>query len=479
MLHPIILAGGVGSRLWPLSRALLPKQFILFPGESHSLFQKSLQRLNGLPNIGSPVVISNESHRFLVAEQLQEMGIENAIILLEPFGKNTAPAVALAAQLLLETDGDAQMLVLASDHAIADVSIFHLAIEKACAVAGNKLLATFGIVPTGPETGYGYLLQGSPLADNKEAAANLPAAFAVKQFVEKPDTITAQKYVESGSYYWNSGMFLFAAKKYLDELAVHASDIATSCAASFAALHRETDFVRIPESEFQHCRAESIDYAVMEKSSDVAMVSLAAGWSDLGSWGALWQLQAKNNEGNVLEGDVYTEKTRDSYVHAQSRFVATVGLADTIVVETADAVLVADKSQVQSISAIVAQLKNRQRSESENHTLVSRPWGSYESLAMRNGYQIKHIIVKPQAALSLQMHHHRAEHWTVIKGTALVQCDDTELHLSENETTFIPQGSKHRLINNTEENIELIEVQVGEYLGEDDIVRFDDIYGRR
>ncbi|MCI5107461.1 MAG: mannose-1-phosphate guanylyltransferase/mannose-6-phosphate isomerase [Pseudomonadales bacterium] len=470
MLYPVILAGGVGSRLWPLSRAAQPKQFTCFPGQQYSLFQATLQRLEGLPDLADPIVVCNAEHRFLVAEQLRQLGLSSAHIMLEPVGRNTAPAVAMAAHWAQQQDAAAQLLVLPADHAIRDTTVFQSAVKSAAELAAGGKLLTFGIVPGSPETGYGYIKRGESLADEN--------AFEVARFVEKPDLETAKSYLASGDYLWNSGMFLFRASDFLDELGSHAEDIASACHQAFAGLVSDEDFLRLPEAEFAACRSDSIDYAVMEKTGRAAVLPLDAGWSDLGAWDALWEAAEADAQGNVFSGDVLASEVENSYIQAGSRLVAAVGLKDSIVVETADAVLVADRHQAQAVKKIVEQLQQQSRPETEFHTLVQRPWGSFENLGSGKGYQVKHIIVHPGAALSLQMHHHRAEHWTVIRGTARVQVGDQEYDLHGNESIFIPLGSKHRLANNTDEPVEIVEVQIGDYLGEDDIVRFEDRYGR-
>lgn len=470
MLYPVILAGGVGSRLWPMSRAALPKQFVQFPGESGTLFQNTLSRLEGLADLADPIVVCNLEHRFLVAEQLRQLGLEQSTILLEPVGRNTAPAVALAAHWAQAQSPEASLLVLPADHLIGQAQALREAVEVAREQARNHQLLTFGIVPGGPETGYGYIEKG--------AAIDSGRAFEVARFVEKPDRETAESYLASGNYYWNSGMFLFQATAYLSELRQHAAAIADACEKAFAALEPSGDFLSIPEAEFSACASDSIDYAVMEHTAKAAVIPLDAGWSDLGAWDAVWEARPGDNEGNVLSGDVLTEAVHNSYISAGSRLVAAVGLDNAVIVETPDAVLVADKSRSQAVKDIVSQLQAGQRGEARLHRLVRRPWGSYETLAIGDGYQVKHIVVNPGSALSLQLHHRRAEHWTVIKGSGQVICDDREFTLGVNESTFIPLGSKHRLSNSGEEPVELIEVQVGDYVGEDDIVRFDDRYGR-
>jgi len=470
MLIPVILAGGVGSRLWPVSRSMLPKQFIDFPNMHGSLFQNTLSRLDNVPGIEDPIAVCNNDHRFLVAEQLRQLGKEHADILLEPVGRNTAPAVALAALLAQQDHADPYLLVLPADHVIQDEAKFVQAIATALQSAQQNKLVTFGIVPSVPETGYGYIEKG----ETREGAGG----FSVKQFVEKPDRATAQTYLDSGNYYWNSGMFLFSASTYLNELKRHAPDIFESCHEAYSKLEQGEDFRHIPEAIFASCRSDSIDYAVMEKTDSAVVIPLDAGWNDLGAWDAIWEVQDKDAQGNALSGDVLTADVQDSYIQAQSRLVAVAGVKDVVVVETADAVLVTQRSKVQSVKHLVQQLQDQGREEGILHMLVYRPWGSYESLSCRSGYQVKHIVVNAGASLSLQLHHKRAEHWIALKGVALVTCDDKEFELQPGESTYIPIGSKHRLTNNSDEAIEIIEVQIGEYLGEDDIVRFEDRYDR-
>jgi mannose-1-phosphate guanylyltransferase/mannose-6-phosphate isomerase len=470
MLIPVILAGGVGSRLWPVSRSLLPKQFIEFPDMQGSLFQSTLSRLEGVSDLEDPIVVCNTDHRFLVAEQLRQLGKEHCNILLEPVGRNTAPAAALAALCALQDNVDPLLLVLPADHLIQDETAFLQAIAQALLSAKQGKLVTFGLVPSVPETGYGYIQKGAQLGGEK--------GYCVEQFVEKPDQETAQAYLDSGNYFWNSGMFLFSASTYLAELKRHAPDIFDSCHQAHKSLERGEDFHLIPESIFASCRSDSIDYAVMEKTASAVVVPLEAGWNDLGAWDALWEVRDKDEQGNALSGDVVTFDVKNSYIQSQSRLVAVAGIRDVVVVETADAVLVTDRSQAQSVKKLVQQLQDQQREESALHRLVYRPWGSYESLGSRPGCQVKHIVVNAGASLSLQLHHKRAEHWIVLKGVALVTCDNKEFELRPNESTYIPVGSKHRLTNPSNNPIEIIEVQIGEYLGEDDIVRFEDLYNR-
>ena len=470
MLLPVVLAGGIGSRLWPVSRTLLPKQFINFPQYQGSLFQNTLTRLEGLPEISEPLVVCNSEHRFLVAEQVRQLGKTCNRILLEPIGRNTAPAVAIAALQAMNIDPDVSLLVLPADHLIKDKSALHEAIKKGVALARQNKLVTFGIVPSTPEKGYGYIKTGSLIKKID--------AYRVADFVEKPDTATAQSYLDSGNYLWNSGMFLFRATDYLHELEKHASDIYSSCKQAFAEIERCADFDLLPEEAFARCRNESIDCAVMEVTKNAVVVPLDASWNDLGAWDALWKIDSKDENGNVINGDVLIEAVSNSYIQAHSRLVTVVGMDDTVIVETPDALLVACKGKVQLVKQIVKQLENAGREEINSHAKVVRPWGYYESLATGNNYQVKHLMVNPGESISLQFHKYRAEHWTVVSGVGLITCDDREFELGVNESTFIPVGSKHRIVNKGEEPVEIIEVQLGDYLGEDDIVRIEDIYGR-
>ena len=466
MIYPVIMAGGSGSRLWPLSRKLYPKQFLPLCGD-HTMLQDTVLRLHGL-KVNAPVVISNEEHRFIAAEQLNQIGQLGSIIL-EPDGRNTAPAVALAALSLQKLAGDdAIMLVLAADHVIQDTNAFHQAIEKATPLAQNGKLVTFGIVPAAPETGYGYIRGGAACGD----------AFDVAQFVEKPDLATAQSYLASGDYYWNSGMFMFSVGRYLRELHTHRPDIFTACEQAMLDVSHDLDFLRINKEAFLACPDDSIDYAVMEKTKDAVVIPLDAGWSDVGSWSALWDVNTKDSHGNVRRGDVMFYDSRNTYVNAEEKLVAVVGLDNVIVVETKDAVLVAAQDKVQDVKAIVNELKKQGRSEYLHHRHVYRPWGCYDSIDNGERHQVKHITVKPGAKLSVQMHHHRAEHWIVVSGTAKVTNGDKTFLVTENESTYIPLGTIHALENPGKVPLQLIEVQSGSYLGEDDIVRFEDRYGR-
>ncbi|MCW2099399.1 UNVERIFIED_ORG: mannose-1-phosphate guanylyltransferase (GDP) /mannose-6-phosphate isomerase type 2 [Pseudomonas psychrophila] len=466
-IYPIIMSGGSGSRLWPLSRQLNPKQFLPLADEL-SMLQVTINRLNGL-NAAQPRLICNEQHRFLAAEQLRMLGLDKANILLEPVGRNTAPAIALAAlQVSNETD-DPILLVLAADHLIQDVAAFQSSINIALPLAQSGKLVTFGIVPSHAETGYGYIEKG------KDSGVG---GFDVVRFVEKPDLNTAKDYLASGNYFWNSGMFMFRASSYLEELEAYRPDILKSCRAALAGGSQDMHFTRLDEAAFAACPEDSIDYAVMEKTQHAVMVPLDAGWSDIGSWTALWDVSSKDEQGNVFKGDVLDQDSRNTFVHANSRLVATVGVDDLVIVETKDAVLVAHKNHVQDVKKIVTQLKNGLRSEHINHREVYRPWGVYDSVDNGHRYQVKRITVKPGAKLSVQMHHHRAEHWIVVSGTAKVTNGEKTYLVCENESTYIPIGQIHALENPGVIPLELIEVQSGSYLGEDDIVRFEDKYGR-
>jgi mannose-1-phosphate guanylyltransferase/mannose-1-phosphate guanylyltransferase/mannose-6-phosphate isomerase len=468
---PVVLSGGSGSRLWPLSRAHYPKQFIPLASEQ-TMLQETLSRLQGLQSEAlSPLVICNEQHRFMVAEQLREMDLTAQGILLEPVGRNTAPAVALAALAAAE---DEVLLVLPADHVINDIAAFHSAIALACSEAEKGALVTFGVVPTSAQTGYGYI----QAASGGELDGGGLAAQRIQQFVEKPDLATAQAYVDSGDHYWNSGMFAFKAGRYLEELERYQPEMLNACRAAFEGASVDMDFTRLDKAAFSACPDDSIDYAVMEKTDSAVVIPLDAGWRDIGSWSALWDISEKDAQGNTCKGDVLAVDTHDSYLHTNGRLLATVGIKNLVVVETDDAVLVADKSRVQDVKAVVNQLQAQGRSERESHRKVYRPWGMYDSIAANGRYQTKRIVVNPGARLSLQMHHHRAEHWVVVQGTGLVTRGDEEVILSVNESIYIPIGMKHRLENPGVIPLEIIEVQTGDYLGEDDIVRFDDQYGR-
>ena len=476
MLIPVILSGGSGTRLWPLSRELYPKQLLPLVGQ-RTMLQETATRLAGMRDVGGPIVVCNESHRFMVAEQLLEAGHSPQAILLEPVGRNTAPAVAVAALVALEhhgrdatngPDADPVLLVLPADHVIRDVQAFQAAVEQARAAAEAGKLVTFGVKPDRPETGYGYIRR----------ADGVGPAYPVAEFVEKPDAATAARYVQSGDYYWNSGMFMFRAKAYLEELERHAPAMLQACRDAVAAATRDLDFTRLPAKEFAACPSDSIDYAVMEKTQAAVVVPLDAGWSDVGSWSALQDALPTDARGNVVAGDVITESATGCYLHSTSRLIAAVGLKDHVVVETKDAVLVAPRDRVQDVKQLVAQLKAQGRYETSLHREVFRPWGSYDSVDNGERFQVKRLVVKPGASMSLQLHHHRAEHWIVVSGTARITRGDEVFLLGENESTYIPMGTRHRIENPGKVTLHIVEVQSGSYLGEDDIVRFEDVYGR-
>lgn len=470
MILPVVMAGGSGSRLWPLSRELFPKQFLSLNGE-YSMLQQTLQRLQGLDAL-SPLLICNEEHRFIAAEQLRQHGLLSNNIILEPVGRNTAPAIALAALTAIKRGDDPLLLVLAADHVISQPDVFLAAVKQAQPLAEQGKLVTFGIVPAFAETGYGYIRRGQPVS------GLLDTAFTVAQFVEKPDAATAQQYLDSGEYYWNSGMFLFRASVYLQQLQQFRPDIYQACEQSIADVVPDLDFIRVNKAAFLSCPEDSVDYAVMEKTADAVVVALDAGWSDVGSWSSLWDLSAKDTDGNVQQGDILQHHSHNNYVLAQSGLVALVGVDDLVVVQTKDAVLVAAKDQVQHVKEIVKQLKASGRNEYRLHREVYRPWGKYDSVDTGHRYQVKRITVSPQQKLSLQMHHHRAEHWIVVSGTAKVTINDESRLVTENQSVYIPVGATHALENPGKIPLELIEVQSGAYLGEDDIVRFEDVYGR-
>ncbi|WP_100657156.1 mannose-1-phosphate guanylyltransferase/mannose-6-phosphate isomerase [Alteromonas flava] len=466
-MQPVVLAGGSGSRLWPKSRQALPKQFLSLTSDK-TMLQDTLARLpEGACD--APIVICNDAHRFLVAEQLRQASVEHGGIILEPEGRNTAPAIALAALHALKSDAQAILLILAADHLIQDVAAFQTAIRKAESLASQGKLVTFGIVPDKAHTGYGYIRSGSELG----------VGFTVSEFVEKPDLATAAEYVASGEYFWNSGMFMFQAQTFIDELEKYAPEILSVCQRAIATETPDLDFIRVDADVFKESPSDSIDYAVMEKTQLAAMVTLDAGWSDVGSWSSLWETaKTKDERDNVIVGDVLLENVEATYINAENRLVAAVGVKDLVIVETKDAVLVAEKSKVQDIKAIVSELQNQHRPEYEFHREVYRPWGKYDSIDTGERFQVKRITVKPGEKLSVQMHHHRAEHWIVVSGTANVTIDDKLTILTENQSIYIPIGAVHALENPGKIPLELIEVQSGSYLGEDDIVRFSDRYGR-
>ena len=463
-LQPVLLSGGSGTRLWPLSREAYPKQFLPLAGE-HTMLQDTWRRVAPLAGV-APIVVANEEHRFLAAEQLRLVGVEHADIILEPVGRNTAPAIAAAALQASANGEDPLLLVLPSDHVVRDPEAFRAAVSAAIPDAEAGALVTFGIVPSAPETGFGYI-----------QAAEGQGVRQVLRFVEKPDAATARGYLEAGGYYWNSGMFLFRASRYLDELERFRPDILTAVRAAFAGAGRDGDFIRLEREAFDACPADSIDYAVMEKTADARVLPVDIGWNDVGSWSALWEVSEQDGDGNARQGDVIAVDSRNSYAYAR-RLVALVGVEDLVVVETDDAVLVARKDRVQQVKDVVARLKSDQRSHAVLHREVHRPWGSYDSIDQDAGFQVKRIKVKPGARLSLQSHQHRAEHWIVVRGTARVTRDNDVFELHANQSTYIPLGARHRLENPGSEMLELIEVQSGSYLGEDDIVRYEDVYGR-
>jgi len=469
MFTPVILSGGSGTRLWPLSRKNLPKQFLALSGSS-TLFQQTVERTRTLTDVGAPIVVCSEDHRFLVAEQLRALGIDGASILLEPVPRNTAPAIAMAAWQAQASNADAILLVLPADHLIGDTSSFAEAVGKAMPLAEQGWLVTFGIRPAAPETGFGYI---------KQAEAIGHGAFRVGRFVEKPDAATAGKYVRSGDYAWNSGMFLFKASRYLEELQQFAPTIHSASETAFKAAKADLDFVRIDKDAFAASPEKSIDYAVMENTARAAVLPVSCEWSDIGSWDALWATSIRDSDGNRLEGDVIAIDSHNCFVRGTDRrLVAALGLEDVVIVDTPDAMLVASRSHVQDVKQLVDKIKADGRQEHLFHRKVYRPWGSYDSIDVGDRFQVKRISVKPGAALSLQKHRHRAEHWVIVSGTAEVTRNEEVFLLGENESTFLPLGAVHRLRNPGEAPLELIEVQSGSYLGEDDIVRLEDVYGR-
>lgn len=469
---PVILSGGSGSRLWPLSRESYPKQFLPLASE-YTMLRATLERLRGLEELAQPIVVCNEEHRFLVAEQLREMQQSPHAIVLEPEGRNTAPAVAIAALAALEQDEEALLLVLPADHVIEDIPVFHQSLSVAADAARQGKLVTFGVVPVAAETGYGYIKVGEPYVKS-QACRPLP----VEQFVEKPDLATASSYLASGDYFWNSGMFMFTAASYLQELEQHAPEMLQYCRRAWSAASGDMDFVRLDRDAFMSIKGDSIDYAVMEKTDNAVVVPLDAGWNDIGSWSALSDISARDEQANVISGDVLVEDSQNCYIRAEHRMVAAVGVQDHVIVETADAVLVVSRGRVQDVKRIVERLKREARAEHLHHRRVFRPWGTYEGVDEGERFLVKRIVVNPGASLSLQRHAHRAEHWVVVTGTARVTRGDEVMELHEDQSTYIPVGMKHRLENPGNDPLEIIEVQTGAYLGEDDIERFEDIYGR-
>jgi mannose-1-phosphate guanylyltransferase/mannose-6-phosphate isomerase len=475
-LLPVILSGGSGTRLWPLSREQHPKQLLPLVGDD-SLLQATVRRLDGLPGLKNPLLVCNEEHRFVVAEQVRVLGRQGSV-LLEPVGRNTAPALTLAALWALDRGSDPILVVMPADHVILDGESFRAAVGRAAALAEAGYAVTFGITPDCPETGYGYIQRGAAMAGDA-------AAFALARFVEKPDRVTAQSYLDSGDYLWNSGIFVMKASAWRSAIGLCQPDILATCEAALAESRTDGDFVRADKESFAACPADSIDYAVMERITagvaglpKAAVIPLSAGWSDVGAWDSLWQVLAKDDAGNAFRGDVMLHETTDTLAFSESRLVACVGVHDLVVVETPDAVLVAHKDKTQDVKKIAERLKRESRGEAQAHRKVQRPWGSYDGVDAGERFQVKRIVVKPGASLSLQMHHHRAEHWIVVRGTAKVTRGDETLLVAENESTYIPLGMKHRLENPGKLPLEMIEVQSGAYLGEDDIVRFEDHYGR-
>lgn len=468
MFQPIIIAGGTGSRLWPLSRELYPKQFHQLYGDK-TMLQMTIERLQNLDCL-PPIVICNENHRFIVAEQLRQIGQLNHNIILEPVGKNTAPAIALAAFYATKHGDNPNLLILPADHVILNTKAFEQSIQNALSYLSDDKLITFGIVPKTPETGYGYIQCGEKLQG---------VGFVVNQFVEKPDQQTAQSYLDDGGYLWNSGMFSFKAQSYLNELKQYRQDIYDICRKAIGQLDNDLDFIRINAEVFKTCPEDSIDYAVMEKTADAVVVPMDAGWNDVGAWSSLWEVSDKDEQGNSKHGDVLCIDSQNNFIFAESSLIAIVGIQDSIVVQTKDAVLVTNKENAQNVKLLVKQLQKGNRPETQSHREVYRPWGKYDSIDNGKRYQVKRITVKPSEKLSVQMHHHRAEHWIVVSGTAKVSVDGKEVLLTENQSVYIPLGAVHFLENPGKIPLELIEVQVGSYLGEDDIVRLEDRYGRQ
>lgn len=467
-IYPIIMAGGTGSRLWPLSRESYPKQFIRLYGKD-SMLQATIKRLNGLNNITEPLIICNEEHRFIAAEQLREINQLAHNIILEPFGRNTAPAVALAAIQIAKQDPEGILLVLAADHVINNESAFYTAINNALLHAKDNKLVTFGIVPNYPETGYGYIKKGQSYGDN---------AFVVDQFVEKPDLLTATEYLSSGQFLWNSGLFMFKAVTYLDELKKYSPNILACCQAALSNTSFDLDFVRLDKEEFSQCPSDSIDYAVMEHTADAVVVPMDANWNDVGSWSSLWDISQKDNNNNVLNGDVIAINSTNNYIRSESKLVTTVGVSDLVIVETKDAVLVMNKDECQQVKQVIEQLKLTNRHEHQIHREVYRPWGKFDLIDQGTRYKVRSTSVKPGGKISLQIHHHRSEHLVVVAGTAKVCIGNDEHIITENQSIYIPLGIKHSIDNIGRIKLELIEIHSGSYLEEDDIVRLEDHYNK-
>ena len=470
MLLPVIMAGGTGSRLWPMSRELYPKQLLRLYGQ-RSMLQETVLRLDDV-DAREPVVICNQEHRFLVAEQLRQINKLSHNIILEPVGRNTAPAIALAALSAIENGDDPILLVLAADHIINNKLAFHQAIKSAFKFALQGRLVTFGIVPTGPETGYGYIHRG------QEETLDEQIAYQVSRFVEKPNKETAESYIASGEYYWNSGMFMFRAKKYLEELEKFRPDILDACKAAIQGCKESDEFIKVDRDLFIACPDESVDYAVMEKTTDAVVVGFDADWSDVGSWSALWEVSPKDDKGNVLTGDTFLHNANNCYINTDEKLIAAIGVDDLVIINTKDAVLVVNKDQVQDVKKVVEYLKANHRSEYKRHREIYRPWGRCDVVVQTERFNVNRITVKPGAAFSMQMHHHRTEHWVILSGTGEVTIKDQKFLLTENQSTFIPIGAQHRLENPGKIPLELLEIQSGSYLGDDDIIRIKDQYGR-
>jgi mannose-1-phosphate guanylyltransferase/mannose-1-phosphate guanylyltransferase/mannose-6-phosphate isomerase len=470
MIHPVILSGGSGTRLWPMSRTLYPKQLLNLLG-GDSLLQQTVRRVADRQRFASPLVVANEEHRFIIAEQLRDIGVTPRAIVLEPAGRNTAPAACVAALTIFESDPEAVLLLLASDHAIADIDAFVTAVDRGAIAARRGAIVCLGIEPERAETGYGYIRRGAAL----DGAGG---TFEVAEFTEKPDATLAERYVTSGEHYWNGSIFLFPARLYLDELERLRPDMLAACRTALDASQRDADFIRLDKDAFAVCPADSIDYAVMERTKRAAVVPVAMGWSDVGSWDALWEMNGKDADGNALEGNVIAEAAKNCYLRSEAGLVAAVGIEDLVVVATDDAVMVAPRGRTQDVKGLVARLAREHRVEAETLSTVHRPWGNFTSLHNGHRVQVKHIVVKPGGKLSLQLHHHRAEHWIIVQGTAKIRRGDEELMLTEDQSTYIPLGTAHRLENPGKIPLHLIEVQSGSYLGEDDIVRLEDSYGR-